>query len=187
MDSERDILDEHLALANMRRLMSVAGLYLVACELVKSTVIDGVRDFFGVGWDREHGFKIGEKYTTHVLAGHQYELDACLRWLVQASALSEEEAATAHRLRDERNRVAHEITAVLTDPGYELDLPALVDARIVLKRLATFFGGIAVDTDPAFDREVVDYEEIESGVSLLYAHLLEAFLDEHTKHSDTSL
>lgn len=162
-----------------RRLLAIAGVYLVGYELVKATVVEQVQGFFMTGWSEESGFVIDEAYGRDVVAGHKHELDGCLAWLVRADVLSLEEAASVGRLRDARNRIAHEMTDLLVEPRYELDLQAAIAARVVLKRLAVFFGGIDVDTDPYVDDAEVDYEGIESGVSLLYAHLLQAaFLDE---------
>jgi hypothetical protein len=169
------MLRRHLEPENSRRLLSLAGLYLVAYELVRTTVLHGVQGFFTHEWDAQRGFIVSEAYGTDVMAGQRYELEGCLAWLVKMSALTEEEAAVVGRLRSERNKIAHQIAAVIGDPTFEFDLQPLLDAHRVLKRVAVFFGGITVDTDPEFDSQEVDYEDIESGASLLYSHALQAF------------
>lgn len=177
MTREEDLL-RHIAPGMTRQLLAIAGAYLVAYELVKSNVIDGVRGFYTFGWNKESGFVISDEYREDVRNRSDHELDACLSWLVDREALSVGEAASVHRLRDERNKVAHEVAELLVEPNFALDLQPLLDAHTVLKRLAVFFGGIDVDTDPAYDGQEVDRDSIESGVSLLYAHLLQAAFHE---------
>lgn len=73
---------------------------------------------------------------------------------------------------------------LLTDPYRNVDLDVLLDVRTLLKRLAVFFGGVIVDTDPEFDGTDVDREDIESGTSLLYDHLLRAYVADISDPAD---
>jgi hypothetical protein len=177
MTREDDIL-RHIAPDMSRQLLTIAGVYLVAYELVKSTVIDQVQGFYTFAWNKTSGPLVDESYREQVAGRSKHELDACLSWLVEQDALSDDEAASVHRLRDERNRIAHEVATLLVEPTFPLDLQPLIDARVVLKRLAVFFGGIEVDINPDYDRQDVDREGIESGVSVLYSHLLQAAFQE---------
>lgn len=172
-ESRRNELADHLASSNMRLLLQLSGLYLVAYELVRNGVIEGVRGFFCNGFDQD-GLIYSVEYT-QIRSSRKHELDACLWWLVDKDVLTQDQADSVTTLRNERNRVAHELPRLFVDPSFRLDENALLDARDVLKRLAVFFGGINADTNPDFDSIEVDYEEIESTASLLYAELLIAF------------
>lgn len=145
-----------------------------------SAVVGGVRGFFTFRLEAGEAV-VDDSFNAQVMSLSPYELEACVRWLVQADALDAGDAESVQRLRRERNRVAHEIGSVVLDPSFALDTNALVDAQRVLKRLAVFFGGIEVAIDPQYDDPdvEVDIEGIESGLSVLYGHLLNAFFDEH--------
>lgn len=169
-------LRAHVEPANTRQLLTLAGLYLVAFELVSSTIIDDVKSFLCSRWDKEGKPLEDADYRRNVLAGGTLRpLEGSLNWLVEAGALTKEQAATVRNLRRARNRVAHEIPAMVADPDFDIDMQPLIDTVVVLKRLAVYFGAINVDTNPDFDHEDVDYEGIESGLSLLYRHVLDAF------------
>ena len=103
MSFEQD-LAAHIAPDNTRRLLGLAGLYLVAYELVKSGVVDGVRGFFSFDWEADRGWILDERYRRDVTAGHPKELDGCLSWLIKMDAISAGDADAVRRLRDERNR-----------------------------------------------------------------------------------
>jgi hypothetical protein len=167
-----DELEAHLSDANTAKLLETVGMYAFAYEIVSSTVADNVSGFFTTGLD-EKGWTFDGEWD-EVRSKHRHELAACLDWLVDQDVLTEEEAASVDALRKERNRYAHNFTEILANPraGFEIEL--LVKARLVLKKVAVFFGGIQADIDTALGSAEgeVDYEGIESGASLLYAHAL---------------
>lgn len=182
-DRAEERLRRHLEASNTRRLLIVSGLFLVAWELVENGVVDGVRGFFAVGFD-DGGIIMSEEYQSRVLDRAKYEFDACLGWLLEVGALTEQEAHAARALRTARNHVAHELPAIVVDPTVAIDFDLLDAAYRVLRRLAVFFGTIEVDIDPAFEQGQVDYEAIESGHSLLFAHVLASLVGEHVDRDD---
>jgi len=181
MSFEQD-LAAHIEPTNTRRLLTLVGLYLVAYELVNSGVIDGVRGFFSHDWEAARGWIVDEQYRRDVTAGYKTELDGCINWLTEANAITPADADAIQRLRNERNRVAHEINAVIVDPSFRIDREPLIAAADVLKHLAIFFGGITIDTDEQFDGQDVDREGIESGSTLVFSHVLAAFFAEYGDH-----
>lgn len=166
-------LAAHLAPDNLRLLLQLSGLYLVGYELLKTTIVSNVSGFFLTGFD-ESGLTYSTEYD-EIRSGHRHELDGCLQWLVDESILSQAEVEAVTLLRDERNRVGHELPSLLVDPSSTLDVGALLNAQVVLKKVAVFFGGIEADLLPDNDGAEVDYEGIESVGSWLYSELLDAF------------
>lgn len=160
----------HLAPENQRQLLQLAGLYMVAYELVKTVIPENVKGFFVHGFE-DGAFTYSPKWA-EILTRQKHELDACLDWLLEHEVLDEADVASVAVLRDERNRVGHDFPVILVDPTKRLNLDVLISARVVLKKVAVFFGSIAADADPEFDGSEVDYDDIESMSSMLYFELL---------------
>lgn len=165
-------LEAHLSDANTAKLLETVGMYAFAYELVSTTVVDNVSGFFATGLD-ESGWTYADDWD-EVRSKHRHELDSCLAWLVTQDVLTADDAKSVDALRKERNRYAHEFTEIIVNPraGFEIEL--LVTARHILKKVAVFFGSIQADFDTAVGNAEgeVDYDGIESGASLIYAHAL---------------
>lgn len=171
-------------LAESKSLLAAAGLYVVAYELVKTHVVDQVRSFFSFEWTAEDGWIADETYATRVRSRSKHELDACLDWLVEAEAITEGGRQSIARLRKSRNEVAHKLWTFLVDPAFDLDPQPLLDTREVLRDLGRFFGRIEVEADPQWEGVDVDFDSIQSGVSVVYEHFLEQVVDFIESRSD---
>jgi len=49
---------------------------------------------------------------------------------------------------------------------------SVVNVGVVFAKIGRFWGSIAADTDPSFDNSDVVYEEIRSGDSIAFEHVL---------------
>jgi hypothetical protein len=157
--------------ANLIRVSATVTAY----ELLKSVVIDSIRDFFAREWDYSGPGPIAkpsETYRVEVLSRSTSVLNASLAWLVTNGAITQEDADTFQRLREERNRMVHEIGRVLVDPTILPDDQLLGRALVLSRSLAVFWGRIHIETDPEFDGQEIEDESIQSGTSLLLEYLL---------------
>ena len=84
----RDVLKQNLA---------KAGLYALAYEMLKNSIIERPKGFFTLG-----GQKTAE-YRTEVLSKHTNVLIASCRWLQENGAITEEEINEVLQFRDYRN------------------------------------------------------------------------------------
>lgn len=158
---------------HLRSRLMQAGLYLLAYELVRLAIVDEVKGFFCEEMDDDFRPVPSPEFINVVRGGGiKSEYDGCIEWLIQAGVLSESHRADIERLRDERHRVAHKPLGLIVDPDFGLDVDLLHRAAEVLERVGRFFGQVAVDADAAFDGVEVDPERIDSGLSLVYSHLL---------------
>lgn len=149
-----------------------AGCFLTAYELIKVSVLDEVKGFFC------NGIKDGEftydedSYRRSVLSlSEDGRFDASCKWLVLMEALTEDEAALLREVHIHRMEIAHELPRLLVDPNFFVKADLLVKAIECLRALGVFWGSIAVQTDPTWDGEEVDYTEIKSGSLLLMEYL----------------
>lgn len=178
MDDVVERLARQLQHDTTRNLLTQAGLFLLAHELVKSAVVDDVKRF--LSWEVDSDFQgiASEEYQAEVLDhGDKRPFVGSVDWLVKAGALTEEHRLVIDRLQAERHRVAHEVLGLIVDPNFDLDLQTLVGAADVLKRIGSFFGQLNIASDPAFDNVEVDPETIESGTSVVYSYVLAAVED----------
>ena len=150
-----------------------AGLFLAAWELLKSEVQVKVKEFFWQGFDQT-GPKYSPSYQTEVVARHKSLFEASLLWLVDESALSEEQAARVRRLRDHRNEVAHELPKMLLEPGRDVGIALIREMRELIGALGRFWGRIEIDIDPNLAGKGIADADIQSGILLLMNHLVSA-------------
>jgi hypothetical protein len=149
-----------------------AGLFLAAWELLKSEVQAKVKDFFLEGFDQK-GWIYSASYDTEVVARHKSRFEGSLLWLVEETALSEEQAARIRKLRDHRNEVAHELPKMLLEPGCDVDIALIREIHELIGALGRFWGRIELDINPDFAGREIKDEDVRSGVLVLMTHLVE--------------
>jgi hypothetical protein len=132
--------------------------------------------FFG-GLDEDLNPVRSTDYEREVIKGAKGELHLCLNWLADNGVIDVGDIDVVMHLRDERNRVAHEIAALLVDPAFKVEIGLLDDAGRVLRRIGVFFGRIVADSDPEVGGEDVADEDIISGRALLFGHAMAATAD----------
>lgn len=171
-ESLRQRLSVGGVLSNLVRASAV----ITAYELLKEQIVGEVKSFFTYEWHRVDGQPIGvesEEYRERIVSRPMNKVSASLEWLVEAQAITQSELEVVERLQAERHRMAHEIGQLLIDPNVKPDDDLVRQAAGVSRSLARFWGSVTVDTDPAFDGTDVDYDKIESGISLLLGYLAE--------------
>src|SRR5258708_18091002 len=107
--------------------MQRAAALLLGWELIRSEIVDKVRDFFTFGFDAS-GLVVDPSYQKRVLSRGPRVFDSSVEWLVEAGGLTAQQAEGLNDLRDYRNSVEHERRTVLLDPGRGVGLSQL-DAR----------------------------------------------------------
>jgi len=147
-----------------------AGAVLAAHQVLRGQIVGRLRGFFSFSGESEGSEGLG-LYQSEVLSRARSEVSACLDWLVESGPLSSEDAAMANRLREERNRVAHELPKALIDPAFPVNETIVQDAARVSQAIARFWALTWATANPAFDNREIDPTAVESGASLLIAYL----------------
>lgn len=180
-----------LAPSSIFLTLSRAGSFLCAYELIKTEIVDNVRNFFGRGFDETGLLYDEEGYRRHVLSKNPAsKYQASCAWLVEMNALTAEQVVTLEDIQKHRHEIAHELPKLLIDPDFEVKTDLLEAAAKCIQDLGVFWGSIEVSINPDFDGVEVDHDDIRSGSSLLMAHLLEtianlnAALDEASAAND---
>lgn len=149
----------------LRPNLITASLYIAAFELLKTMIIERLRDFYTVGFDRSKqkngGWIVDRDYQARVLSRNSSPLYASLDWLKESGAIDDQDISAFDRTKECRNKVAHDIAKLLS-AGLPADLRdrfaeilALVD-----KIERWWIVSVEIPTNPDFDGEEID----ESGV-----------------------
>ncbi|MCU4186558.1 hypothetical protein K6U06_19485 [Acidiferrimicrobium sp. IK] len=168
-DDYRDRLAGKLAPETVRRSLVQAGAILTGYELVRSSIMDGVRGFFTLGLRPAPD----SGYETHVLAlapGKPFQ--ASVAWLVSMDALHPEHVQALEKIRAHRHKIAHELANLLVNLDAEVDTCVLSDLRDVMAALDRFWIGIDVQTNPDFDGVDVELDGAQTGAGILFDYLL---------------
>jgi hypothetical protein len=92
----------------LRPNLIIASLYIAAFEVLKSTVVDRIKDFYTSGFD-ENGPRTSPGYQTKVLSKNRSPQHASLEWLKESKAVDDHDIAIYERVKECRNELAHEI------------------------------------------------------------------------------
>ena len=113
--------------------MIMASIYIVAFEILKSSIVKRIKDFY------THGFDVDPVYKTEVLSKNRSEVYASLEWLKENGAICEDDIVRFGEIKDCRNLIAHEITRLLMD-GLPSNLLENYQAMITLLDKIGFSG-----------------------------------------------
>lgn len=174
MDDYQARLNAKLAPEGLKQTLVRAGCFLSAYELIKLHVIDGVRSEYWRDLRDAKNVYDEARYQQEVLAlDPASKFRASAAWLMQAGALTVEQAALLGAVRDHRNEIAHELPRMIIDPDVEVRTELLLSAAGCLRSIGIFWGRETVAINPQWDGQEVADDDIWSGPSLMMSMLLE--------------
>jgi len=151
---------KELSAEELTRVLTYAGLVLVAYELVKSMIVKPIKVFYAnVTFGAGMPFK---SYEHDVLSRHRNEFEACLLYLrdfMEAIDAADMEAIQA--LREHRNGVAHDLANRLHILRIEDYAPLLERADKALFKLSNYRVYMEIGSDPAFQNRGIDWNTIK--------------------------
>lgn len=102
--------------------MITASIYITAFEILKSSIIDRLKNFYWRDWEADRGDLIDPSYNTEVLSRNKSQLYASLLWLKENGAIDEYDINKFEEIKISRNRIAHNLPQLLVD-GLPVELP----------------------------------------------------------------
>jgi hypothetical protein len=160
-EAYRQRLEAKLRPERIRATLGFAGLYQMIHELIKTAVLDEVREFYWRGI--EDGVVVYDEhaYAEDVLArAPKNKFRASLLWLVEGDAIT---LAQADRLDDiyaHRHDLSHELIKYVVDPDFEPDVELLTDALTILKSIRRFWTSMEKDIGSFEEFGDVDLDEV---------------------------
>ena len=182
MSANREAWADFLNPEVIRNTFVSAGLFLVAHEMLLDSIKRHPLDFFANRWTQE-GPEESEKYRKEVLGldpkGANDPVRGSIAWLRRMGALDAGDELAIKRVTDERNRLAHELSGMIhgTKPrNFVEHYPTLVG--LVSKVEKWWIINVEMATDPDFDGQDVDLDQIVPGVILSLELLSQVALGE---------
>jgi hypothetical protein len=165
----------------LRPNLIIAALYIAAFELLKSTIVERIRDFYTTGFDKsiqkDGGWLVDPKYQSQVLSRNRSPVYASLEWLKESQAVDDQDIAAFERVKECRNDVTHRITQVLSG-GLPTDLPdRFGDILALVDKIGRWWVvNVEIPTNPDFDGQEIDEEGIVPGATMGLRLLLDIAL-----------
>lgn len=111
-DKDKISWENFLNPATLRPKLITVSVYIAAFELLKSTIVDRIKDFYTHGFDQS-GPRIDPEYQAEVLSKHRSPTYASLAWLKDMQAIDDADVATFERVKKLRNELAHALSGML--------------------------------------------------------------------------
>ncbi len=160
-----------------------ASLYLSFYEMLNSVIVDKIADFFNMEF-KDGKFITSEKYKDTIInrkinGKTNIFLSSCL-WLIDNGVISQDEYDLIIRIKEHRNRIAHDLPKFLFDSEYIIDKDLFNQIKnLTLKIEKWWIVEVEIPTNPDFDYLEIDIEKIVPGQ--------EFFLDYIFKIANTNI
>ena len=160
----KDILKQNLA---------KAGLYAIAYELLKNSIIERTRGFFTIG-----GTKPDDEYKRQVLSKDANRLIASCLWLQENGAITEDEVTEFLQVREHRNYFVHELPNALLNPKAQGDEVKLLRLFHLLSKIDRWWmTEVEIPGNPDFDGQEINPSEVRSGSMEFVSYLIKVVYD----------
>lgn len=173
-------LTAKLAPEAVRSTLAFAGLYQLVHEMIKSSVLDDLKSFYGHNPLAAGSWFWGdERYRTEVLAlAPKREFRASLLWLEQAGALTAEQRERLNVVYEYRHRIAHELAQFIVDADLSVDIKLLTDAVAILRHVSRFWTQMEIDMGSFGAHGEVTVDDAHPGRMLVLDLCLASFLEQ---------
>ncbi|MFC0530424.1 hypothetical protein [Phytohabitans kaempferiae] len=173
------LLEAKLKPWRIRATLAFAGVYQIAHEMIKESVIDEVRSFYCTGFN-EAGMTYNEAgYEAEVLAldPKKRKMRASLLWLVHAEAISLQQADRLDAIYAHRHDLVHELGKYIVDPAFEPDMQLFTDAVEILRDILRFWTRIEIRLGTFKQFGDVEADEVTPGRLFLLQLCIGAYAD----------
>ncbi len=162
-----------------------ASIYLSAYEILIYSIVEKIKQFYVIGYDGEKNI-YSDNYNKDVKCLYKKDIViASALWLMNQSAISEDEVNIIKALKKHRNDIAHELPKYLTDSSFNLHFSLFEKMEMLHKKICLWwFKEIEVSINPSFDLinlNNLDYEEIISTVILPMTRIIYIVRNEYSK------
>jgi hypothetical protein len=162
------IPDEFLNSDTIKNNLMISALYLTAYELLRSAIIDNIKQFFLFG-----GEVPDEQYKNEVTRVHKDLLHASCLWLQGNNVITEEDLRKIENIRRHRNQIAHELPKLLLDGDNNLSLGYLLQIRELLEKIELWWViNVEIPANQNFDGDEISEKDIHPGRVILMDYIV---------------
>jgi len=163
----------------LRNNLILASLYLSAYELLKTTIIDNILNFFSTDYINGKPVK-SRQYQDEIIRVDKDLLRASCLWLVKVDVISQDEMEEIQAIRRHRNEIAHELPKLLLDSELNLKLDYFIRIRELLGKIELWWvRNFEIPTNPDFDGIEVDDSEIYPSRVIMLDYIISVVLADH--------
>ena len=182
-DSRMAQLEAKLEPVRIRSTLAFAGLFQLTHEMIKRSVLDEVKGFYGYTrtpgepqWIHSPESKL--RYEREVLAlDRKRPFQASLLWLVESKAITSAEMAVLERIYQHRHDLTHELGKYLVDPAFEPDVDLLVEAVSILRSISRFWIQIEIDIGTFEQHGDLSVDEVSPPYLVVLQLCIDAYLE----------
>jgi hypothetical protein len=170
-------LEAKLAPTRIRATLTFAGLYQITHEMIKQAVVDEVFDFYRTGFADGKWIHDRSRYASRVLSkAPKNRFRASVLWLVEAGAITLDQADRLTAIYEHRNELTHELIKYIVDPDFEPEMDLFTDSLTILKDVRRFWTSIEHDIGTFEEFDEVDIDEIVPLSLLVLQRCLDAYV-----------
>jgi hypothetical protein len=172
----------------IKRNLLIASLFITSFEILRNTIIDKIKGFLCLNLEINNNglnnFKISKEYKKQILERNipfvnkknkDYHLfiSSCL-WLKDNNIINENDMDDLEKIRNHRNKIAHEPLKLLVDDNVNINLELLNKSKELLakieKRWIIYF---ELTLNSEFDSQIVNEDNIYPGLTIFVNYLFE--------------
>src|SRR5208337_3577896 len=144
----------------LRPSLIAASIYIAAFEILKTSLVDRIKDFFTNGFD-QNGLRIDPMYKSDVLSKNRSVIYASLEWLRDAHAIDDADLAVFERVKELRNNLAHALASMLYE-GLPADFRTRLNEMVCLldKVERWWIINVEIPTNPDLKDEQIDEAQV---------------------------
>lgn len=147
----------------VRNELFTALLFITTFEIFKDSAVDRLRGFYSIGFDHS-GPNVEPDYQDQVLRRNKSPLYASLDWLKEHGAIVQTDLDLFEDLKRIRNKLAHELFAVVTGQIDSEHATRLDDLLALLRKVEVWWVvNLEIPTNPDYDGQEVDEASIVPG------------------------
>lgn len=168
--------------SRIRSTLMFSSLLQLVHQLIKESVLTGVKGFFGYSDVFGKGeWLLGESrkadYEASVLAlAPGSAFNASTIWLEQAGAITEVQRARLDEIYGHRHALTHELARFIVDVDREPDVSILTDALAIERDIDRFWIRVEKDLGTFDDHGDVSVDQVVSGPAMIIQMCLDAYL-----------
>lgn len=175
MDNKSYNFNKLLSPELAKSVLMAAAIYLIAYELLKSSIIEEIKNFYFVG-EAYRNIAMEMPYDAEVISLDKSVFVASCRWLHKVEAITNEDIQTILNLRELRNKIAHQLPAFLVDDNINITVSDLVKMQEILAKIDSWWiREVELAANPDFvhlDHEELETLEVHSGRMLIVKYLI---------------
>jgi len=150
--------------------LTYAGFVLVAFELIKSLIVNPIKEFYKNTTFKDGPFK---SYKDDVLSRNKNEFEACLFYLSDfMKAIDSDDLIAIQFLRKHRNDLAHNLANNISHLNMKKNFSLLDKANKALFKLSNYRAYMEIGADPNLRNKGINWETLKGHEYLLFENIV---------------